>query len=134
MLWTFDPAKRLLDWLREGPRKDRLERRESPRRTVAGLIAHYWGGTSTAGHMVRDISASGAFILADFKWLPGTIVTMTLRSPGQGDGSSSFSSMVVQAMVVRQGQAGIGVQFICDSKGERKRLEKFLESLPNVES
>jgi hypothetical protein len=63
----------------------RVERRKAPRRMVANLTAHYWEGTGAAGHAVRDISARGAFIFADFKWMPGTTLTMTRpRSFGRG--------------------------------------------------
>jgi hypothetical protein len=97
---------------------------------VANLTAHYWEGTSAAGHTVRDISASGAFIFADFKWMPGTTLTMTLHLEGQVVGSGSPAATVVRARVVREAPNGVGVQFLCVDKSERKSLEHFLQSIP----
>lgn len=49
---------------------------------VVNLTAHYWEGIGRTGHPVRDISTGGAFISADFKWMPGTTLTLTLRWEG----------------------------------------------------
>ncbi len=128
----FQPAKWLPDWFRDWATRllrPSLERREAPRRTVANLTAHYWDGIG-AGHVVGDISASGAFILADFKWTPGTILTMTLHWEGKVDGSVSAASVVVEAMVVRHAQSGIGVRFLYSDKRERESVAKFLQSIP----
>src|SRR5437764_1086206 len=101
------PVKWLPDWLRDwaiGLLKQRIERRAAPRRMVANLTAHYWEGSGAASHIVRDVSVSGAFIYADFKWVPGTIVTMTLQRQGQVAESDSQPVAVVRAIVVREGQ------------------------------
>jgi hypothetical protein len=132
----FHPVKWLPDWLRDWATRlfeRRLERRESPRRMVANLTAHYWEGTGAAGHAVRDISASGAFIFADFKWMPGTTLTMTLHLEGQV-ASGSPATTVVRARVVREAPKGVGVQFVYVDKAERKSLADFLHSTPEAPS
>jgi hypothetical protein len=111
-----------------------LERREAPRRMVANLTANYWEGTGRAGHSVRNVSTSGAFISADFKWIPGTILTMTLQWDGQVVGSGSPATVVVRAKVVRHAQTGLGVQFLYVEKGERKKIANFLKSIPDAQS
>ena len=59
------------------------ERRQAPRRITVNLDANYWDGKCAASHIVRDVSASGAFVFADFKWPPGTIVRLILQLEGQ---------------------------------------------------
>lgn len=133
----FQPVRWLPDWLRDWAIRlieRRIERREAPRKIVANLTARYWEGTEAAGHAVRDISASGAFIFADFKWMPGTILTMTLQFEGQVVGSCSPAATVVRARVVREAPNGVGVQFLCADKAERKSLADFLQSIPAAES
>lgn len=132
----LQPVRWLPDWLRDwaiGLLKGRVERRKAPRRMVAHLTAYYWEGNGAAGHGVRDISASGAFLYADFKWGPGTVLTMTLQREGQAAGSSSQTSAVVQARVVRHTQCGVGVQFLYSDKREQKSLEDFLRSVPDAQ-
>lgn len=126
----FRTARWLPDWLKDWVIQV-LDRREAPRRKVMNLKAYYWEGTGAADHVVRDISASGAFILADFKWLPGTGLTMTLQLQGQ-TASGSPRSTVVQTRVVRQTPNGIGVQFLYLNKSERKSVTNFLQSVPDA--
>jgi hypothetical protein len=133
----FQPVKWLPDWLTQWAIRlveRRLERREAPRRMVANLTANYWEGTGAAGHSVRNISTSGAFISADFKWMPGTILTMTLHWEGQVAGSGSPAAMVVRAKVVRHAPKGVGVQFLYVDKRERKKVANFLQSVPDAQA
>ncbi|MGI8958216.1 MAG: PilZ domain-containing protein [Bryobacteraceae bacterium] len=120
----------LPEWLRDRLKalvKGQLERREAPRKLVANLTAHYWEGSGAASHVVRDISASGAFIYAEFQWLPGTIVTMTLQWEGQVVRSGSPVAVVVRGKVVRHAQSGVGVQFLYSDKREQTKLATFLQ-------
>jgi hypothetical protein len=133
----LQPVRWLPDWLRRWATRlleRQVERREAPRRMVAQLTAHYWEGTGAAGHRVRDISASGAFIFAEFKWMPGTILTMTLQLEGQVVGSGSLATTVVRARVVREVPNGVGVQFLYADKAERQSLADFLQKLPEAQS
>src|SRR4051794_14595346 len=98
----FRPTTWLPDWLKHWATswlRRHVERREAPRKLVANLTAQYWEGTGAAGHRVRDISTSGAFIYADFKWMPGTIVTMTLRLDDRVAESGSPVAAVARAKV-----------------------------------
>jgi hypothetical protein len=130
----WHPAKWIPEWLREWVTallKSQLERREAPRKLVANLTAHYWEGSGATGHLVRDISASGAFICADFQWAPGTILTMTLHLENQF-ATGLHASIVLRGKVVRQARAGVGVRFVYSGKGERKAFEDFLQNIPDA--
>jgi hypothetical protein len=118
----FQPVKWLPDWLTQWAIRlveRRLERREAPRRMVANLTANYWEGTGAAGHSVRDISTSGAFIAADFKWIPGTILTMTLHWEGQvaGSGSPAAEGGWRSVSLCRQTGAKEGSEFSAECPG-----------------
>jgi hypothetical protein len=127
MDWIFQPARWrragwLAEWLRHRAARKR-ERRQAARQRVVNLAAHYWDGAAAVRHVVRDVSTSGAFIFADFKWPLGTIVTLTLQLEGHP------SSTLVRTKVVRSVPDGLGVQFLCLSKAERQSLAKFLKGI-----
>ena len=127
MDWIFQPARWrragwLSEWLRHRAARQ-LERRQAARQRVVNLAAHYWDGAAAVRHVVRDVSTSGAFIFADFKWPLGTIVTLTLQL------ESHPSSMLVRTKVVRSVPDGLGVQFLCLSKAERQSLANFLKGI-----
>ena len=133
--WTFQPSrwqptKRLAEWLRHWAARQ-LDRREAPRKTIANLAANYWDGTAPAArHVVKDVSAGGAFVFAKFKWQLGTIVTMTLQLEEPIRGHCPLAPVLVRTKVVRCVPDGLGVQFLDLSNMERQRLMDFLKSIP----
>jgi hypothetical protein len=136
MRQIFQPTQWLGHWVEKRVTRlleNRFERRTAPRKKVRNLIAYYWEGTGGAAHAVRDISGTGAFILSDFRWLPGTIVTMTLQLKNEAVGSALPRTLELRAKVVRQASDGAGVQFLFVSKRERKTLTRFLQRIPALE-
>jgi len=135
MDWIFQPStwqrtKRFTEWLRHWAARQ-LDCREAPRKTIANLAANYWDGTAPAAtHVVKDVSTSGAFIFANFKWPLGTIVTMTLQLEEPVRGHRPPAPVLVRTKVVRCVPDGLGVQFLDLSKMERQRLMDFLNSIP----
>jgi hypothetical protein len=97
---------------------------------IANLDAHYFDGTATAGHVVRDVSTNGAFICTTFQWPPGTIVTLTLQLAAPDSAPGSPAPLLVRAKVVRCVPDGVGIQFLYLSKAERRSLTSFLKSIP----
>jgi hypothetical protein len=136
MRQIFQPVKWLGRWVKR--RVTRLlenpfERRTARRKKVRNLIAYYWEGTGGAAHAVRDISGGGALILSDFRWVPGTILTITLQLENEAVGSALPRTLELRAEVVRQASDGLGVQFLFVNKRERKTLTKFLHRIPALE-
>jgi hypothetical protein len=94
-------------------------------------------------HGVRDISASGLYVVTEERWYPGTLVLMTLQRTDCGE-EVEERSIAVQSRAVRWGPDGVGLQFILagdddyrkgrtpilDSAG-RREFERFLEHLKN---
>lgn len=129
MDWIFQPSPWLAE-LVEGLRARLLERRQAPRLMIANLAANYLDGTAVGSHVVKDISAKGAFILADFQWSPGTMMTLTLELAGPDPHPPA--RVVLWTKVVRCTQNGLAVQFVFLSKGERLSLADFLKSIPGL--
>jgi len=134
--WVFQPfrwqpARRLAEWLRQWAARQ-LDRREAPRKMVENIAANYFDGTgaAAASHVVRDVSASGAFIFADFQWPPGTIVTLTMELNRASYSHRPPTPVVLRTKVVRCTPNGLGVQFLLEKKAEHQTLANFLKNIP----
>ena len=130
----YPPKTWLERWLSPDPRK-------APREQFEGLTAYYWTGASPQAHAIRDISATGVYIITEDRWYPGTLVLMTLTTNG-GDDKASERSIVIQSRAVRWGSDGVGLKFVLpDARAfrqghniltdgaDRRELDKFLDEL-----
>ena len=120
--------------------------RKAPREAAPGLAAYYWNGSSPKAHGIRDISATGLYVVTEERWYPGTLLLMTLQRTDCGE-EASERSIAVQSRAVRWGQDGVGLQFILPDPqaakrgvsplldgADRKEFERFLEQLKKVNS
>ncbi len=113
--------------------------RRAPRVAGNGLAAYYWNGAVPAAHGIRDISASGVYVVTEERWYPGTLVLMTIQRTDVGE-ELQERSISVHSRAVRWGPDGVGLQFVLpdhkkdgldaklpllDAAG-RKELEQFL--------
>ena len=94
-------------------------------------------------HEIRNISATGFYLLTRERWHPGTLVTMTLqRSDVAKENSGTEHYISVLSKVVRLGQDGVGFAFVpleakdSDSAKvprnkpvDKRALGRFLEQL-----
>lgn len=130
----YPPKTWLERWLSPDPRK-------APREQFEGLTAYYWTGASPQAHAIRDISATGIYIITEERWYPGTLVLMTLTTNG-GEEKSDERSIVIQSRAVRWGSDGVGLKFVLpDARAfraghniltdgaDRRELDKFLGEL-----
>jgi uncharacterized protein len=130
----YPPKTWLERWLSPDPRK-------APREQFEGLTAFYWTGASPQAHAIRDISATGVYIITEERWYPGTLVLMTLTTNG-GDDKTDERSIVIQSRAVRWGSDGVGLKFVLpDARAfrhghnvltdgaDRRELDKFLDEL-----
>jgi hypothetical protein len=111
------------------------------------LVAYYWDGSVPIAHEIRNISATGFYLLTRERWHLGTVVTMTLqRTAGAKESSDTKQYISVLSKVVRLGQDGVGLAFVpleaksSDSAkiprnkpADRKTLDSFLEHLKSDE-
>jgi Flp pilus assembly protein TadG len=107
------------------------------------LVAYYWDGSVPMSHEIRNISATGFYLLTRERWHPGTVVTMTLqRTAGEKESSDAERYISVMSKVVRLGEDGVGFSFVpLEAKGsdstnvprnkpvDKRALGRFLEQL-----
>lgn len=108
----LETPKKKKSWLQKllGPAEP-VEPRRNVRETLPGLTAYFFTGATPVAHPVRDISASGLFVVTDERWYPGTLVQMTLKKTEEGMPRTEYSiSLTVKAL--RWGNDGVGVAFV----------------------
>lgn len=106
---------RFVNWLDEGDRNAKkvgpVDRRRSNRHALPDLIAYYWTGGTPQAHRVGDISSTGFYLLTKERWVPETVIRMTLQRTLAG-GANSEDAISVLSKVVRWGEDGVGHEFI----------------------
>jgi hypothetical protein len=109
-----------------------LDRRRAERQEGPQLFAHYWDGGPPQSHDIRDISATGVYILADERWYPGTQVMILLQRPG-ATADDAERSIKVKAKVVRFGTDGMGFEFVTIKKKPASAVpEKLISARPDL--
>lgn len=116
--------------------------RKSTRLPVAGLVAHFFTGGAPVAHEIRDVSATGLYVVTSERWYPGTIIRMTLSKPDVGQ-SPADRSITIQAEAMRWGNDGVGLRFVLAAPGKpgqgtpnefgainSKQLGQFLKGVP----
>jgi len=125
-------------WLDAGSDSNR---RKSSRVRSPGLVAYYWSGGTPKPYQIADISASGFYLLTEDRWVPQTMLRVTLQRPDKEEGHPRHS-ITVLAKVVRVDSTGAGHEFVMteslnrrtldilpDQGTDRKALERFLQPL-----
>jgi PilZ domain len=115
------------------------EHRKAQRMKAPLLVAYYWDGSTPASHAIQNISSSGFYLVTKERWLPGTMVTMTLQRTDMALGHSGTETHIsVLSKVVRLDEDGVGFAFIpldahpgdLKSKPVGKReLNRFVEQV-----
>jgi hypothetical protein len=109
------PQQWLQRWWSPDPRR-------APRERAPGLAAYYWNGAASKAHTVRDISATGLYVVTEERWYPGSLILMTLQNTEAG-GEIEERSISVLSRAVRWGNDGVGLQFVLSNE-EALRLGK----------
>ncbi len=88
------------------------DRRTGRRKRWPRLVAYDSRGGALEVHGVKDLSATGLYLITEERWPLGTQVTMTLqRTDGLGDDPKS-NVITVQLRVIRWGSDGVGLAFV----------------------
>lgn len=85
-------------------------RRIAARQPGLGFAARHWAGETVAVDSIRDISATGVYLVTGERWNPGTPVTLTLHRGGV-TGETADEQVTLQARVARTGEDGVGLAF-----------------------
>ncbi len=102
--------------------------KRAERRPVDHFAAYRWDGSSLKHDPVKDISATGVYLLTSELWHPGAVVSLTLQKEGPLQRSPEHR-IAVQAKVVRYGEDGAGLAFVLDDDRESRQWERLRESL-----
>ena len=114
-------------WLQRLLSPDPPQPRKAEREAIQGLAAFYFNGGDSVAHGVRDISPTGFYVLTEERWYLGTIIRMTLTDRQQ---AGSERSVTVNASVVRWGNDGVGLQFVCaDGKDQRRNKSLSMDGM-----
>ena len=129
-------------WLSRFLSPEPADARKSARLPVAGLVAHFFTGGAPVAHEIRDVSATGLYVVTTERWYPGTIIRMTLSKPDVGQ-SPAERSITIQAEAMRWGNDGVGLRFVLAAPGKpgqgtpnefgainSKQLGQFLKGVP----
>lgn len=89
------------------------EHRKARRMKAPLLVAFYWDGSAPSPHPVQNISETGFYLLTRDRWLPGTMVTMTLQRTDIANGSIGTEPHIpILSKVVRLDKDGVAFSFI----------------------
>jgi hypothetical protein len=129
-------TSRLMRWF--DPEVAPHDRRRASRHNVPGLVAYYFSGGAPKGHEIADISPTGFYMITKDRWMPETMIQMTLQKPGTS-GKPRRDSLTVLTKIIRIGSNGVGAQFVIAEDldpysreilpmqaTDRKALAKFL--------
>ena len=112
------PSRKLqfLGWLYPNLHLDQVEQKRSEQRRAVrlpmpGLVAYFFTGGSPRPHPIKDISVTGFYMHTEERWLPGTIVRVTLQMVGPSS-QGGRDSITVHSRVVRWGPDGGGFEFV----------------------
>jgi hypothetical protein len=106
----------VLSWLYpdlhlENVEKTRREDRAAPRLVDPGLVAYFFTGGAPRPNTVKNISVTGFYMITEERWLPGTIIRITLQIMGSS-GENPHETITVHSRVVRWGADGGGFEFV----------------------
>jgi hypothetical protein len=113
-----------------------VDRRLTARLLKPGLVAYYFTGGPPRAHKIANISVTGFYMNTDERWMPGTIIRMTLQMIGTS-GEGPTDTLTVHSRVVRWGPDGEGFEFVLAgflderlpiSYGRSPRITRRLES------
>ena len=113
---VLSPLAKLGRWLFSDP----ADPRRTNRQPVPGLVAHFFTGGAPHAHEVRDVSATGLYVVTTERWYPGTVIRMTVTKPDLGL-SPAERSITIQARAVRWGNDGVGLEFVVSPPFKEKR-------------
>ncbi|MGB6193201.1 MAG: hypothetical protein WBF42_12090 [Terracidiphilus sp.] len=88
-----------------------VDRRISARLPQPGLVAYYFTGGPPQAQQIGNISVTGFYMHTEERWMPGTIIRMTLQMTGTS-GEGPIDTLTVHSRVVRWGPDGEGFEFV----------------------
>lgn len=97
-----------LRWLFSKP--EPMERRRAARHPGLGLVALAQSSAPSPAWRIKDISATGMYLLTPERWPSGMLIPFTVQRSGDSF-ESAPETIVVQASAVRSGEDGVAFCF-----------------------
>lgn len=118
-------------WLQRWLSPDPPDPRKAARMELPWVRAYFFTGGKPEPHEVRDISATGLYVVTKERWYLDTVVRITLvdqRAP------TEERSLTVHARVVRLGTDGAGLAFVQNERNARQRSKgRAADAVPGVD-
>jgi hypothetical protein len=93
------------------PQAESDHQRRAERRTVEGLEAIHWTGSSPGLDIVRNISATGMYLVTRERWPEGEVNPIRLVYPELKDDSPE-NQVTLETRTARWGEDGMGLTFV----------------------
>jgi uncharacterized protein len=124
-------------WLQKLISSEPSDPRRATREAIPWLVAYFFTGGKPTAYTIRDVSATGMYVITEERWYPGTVIRVTLTDRRQPTRDRSFT---INAKVVRPANDGVGLQFVLNdgSSGpvdnqvqgvDRAQVEYFLQRM-----
>ena len=98
------------------------------RRPGGSFAAYYWSDGALRQDGVKDISATGVYILTNERWPLGSTVALTLQNAGPLE-TNPERRITTRAKVVRSADDGIGLAFVPANDPESRQWESLVENV-----
>ena len=105
----------------------RPDTKRAERRAAHGFVAHYWSGNAARQDDIKDISSTGLYLLTEERWLPGTVISLSLQMKSPLE-EISERRITLRAKIVRWGDDGVGFSFVLPDDSEARPWKFLLES------
>jgi hypothetical protein len=102
---------KLSGWKRAFQRLGYPDKPRAERIPVSGLAAKYGLDSTVTSAGIKNISASGIYLLTEKRLRTNELITLMLYEDGKLENSSELQ-VTVRAQVVRQGEDGVGLSFV----------------------
>jgi len=113
--------------------KEPAERRSAPRRNAPGCEMGHLCGDGVRAHSIRDISATGVYLQTSDRWLPGSMVPLTLQQVSEFQ-AEPRQSITLPGNAVRCDEDGQGFSFILPEGLDVASWVDLIESSRNEEA
>jgi hypothetical protein len=91
--------------------KRQREHRRAPRIPSPGLIGYYFTGGKAEPHEIRNLSVMGFYMVTEERWLPGTVIRVTLQMR-DSEAEDPADSVTVLSRSVNWDEQGGGFEFV----------------------
>jgi hypothetical protein len=101
----------LRSWFEKAFPQEETKHSRAERREISGLEAIHWTGSSPGLDIVRNISATGMYLVTRERWAEGEINPVRLVYPELADDSPDHH-VTIETKAVRWGEDGMGLSFV----------------------